>query len=159
VHLQETLHRLKQERERWVALLGVEPTDIELADLLGIPTKKVQLLRSVDQEAISLDISIGSAGDTVLGDLIPDLTRYEPSQLADRHACQAALQSLLSKLSDRERRVITLRFGLIDGEERTLESIGREYGLTRERIRQIEVKALKQLQHPRVKRFLQDFLA
>jgi RNA polymerase primary sigma factor len=107
---------------------------------------------------ISLDTPVGATGESVLGDLIPDFRQYEPSRFAERHALQITLKNLLNQLTERERRVLQLRYGLIDGQERTLESVGREFGVTRERIRQIEVKALRKLQHPRMSKQLHDFL-
>lgn len=158
IHVQETLRKLKQERERYVAKNGVEPTSQQLAELLGLSITKVQLVCVAEQQAISLDMPVGSTRDTVLRDLIPDLRHYEPSRLLEHQLLHTTLGEMLDKLDERERRIIQLRFGLLDGHEQTLESIGREYGLTRERIRQIEVKALRRLGKRDNKRELRDFL-
>jgi RNA polymerase primary sigma factor len=160
VHIQEDLRRLKRCSEQIFAVSGTEPTDKELSDAIGVPIKKICFLRTIDKQTFSLDVQIGRDGDggAVLGDVIPDFNQYEPSRLIDERDLKLLIQDLLNQLNERERRVLSLRFGLCDGKELTLEAIGRIYGVTRERIRQIEIKALKRLRHPRMSRILRAFL-
>lgn len=157
VHVQENLRFINQARQQWMDTYGREPQDTELAIVLDMPIKTVQRIRQMSQSTVSFDVPIGRDHDTVLGDLIPDTHQYEPSRLVSQAALPEVIRETLAKLTDRERRVIMLRFGLADGKSRTLQEVGEEFGVTRERIRQIEVKALRRLRHPRVKSMLRDF--
>ncbi len=157
VHVVETVRRMRQVGQRLSDALGREPTDEELADAIHLPLMKVQTLRRMARDPISLELPVGSEENTLLGDLLPDQRVLSPLDSVSHKALQEAIRMVLDQLTPRERRVIKLRFGLEDGHRRTLEEVGREFGVTRERIRQIEVKALRRLKHPVVARLLRDY--
>jgi RNA polymerase primary sigma factor len=158
VHVVETLRRMRQTTQNLTDAFGREPTDEELADALRLPLKKVQTIRRMERDPISLELPVGPDGDSLLGDLLPDPRLRSPVESASYNALREAIGRALNRLTERERQVIVLRFGLADGKVRTLESIGKVFGVTRERIRQIEVKALRHLSHPRLSRLLRDYL-
>lgn len=158
VHLTETLRRIWHTRQRMSMELGHEPGDDELAQQLGIPAQKLRHYLKSGLECISLDMRVRGDADTALGELIPDPWQASPEEIVDQQATQDLIRDALSHLSERERYVIEQRFGIVDGQKRTLEDIGQEIGVTRERIRQIEAKALKHLQKPSIKRGLRTLL-
>ncbi len=158
VHVVETLRRMQQITERLTDAFGREPTDEELADALHLPLKKVRTIRRMARNPISLELPVGPDGDSLLGDLLPDPRLGSPVDIANDNALRKAIGLVLDRLTERERQVIMLRFGLVDGKEHTLEAIGRVFGVTRERIRQIEVKALRHLSQPSLSRLLRDYM-
>ena len=136
---------------------GREPTEIELADALNLPVEKVREILKVSADPISLDTTIGEEDDSHLGDFIKDETVVGPEEAASYSMLQDQIARLLETLTDREQRVLILRFGLKDGRSRTLEEVGKEFNVTRERIRQIEAKALRKLRHPSRARMLKGY--
>jgi len=137
---------------------GREATPEEIADEMGIPVQRVNSLLKMAQQTISLQAPVGEDGDASFGDLIEDKTAENPSDTTSYHLLKQKLKDVLASLTERERKIVELRFGLVDGYERTLEEIGKQYKVTRERIRQIEAKALRKLRHPTRARHLQGFL-
>jgi RNA polymerase primary sigma factor len=125
---------------------------------MGIPPEKVRDIMKVSQEPVSLETPIGEEEDSHLGDFIEDRSMVAPSDAASHQLLKEQVEDVLDSLSSRERKVLQLRFGLDDGRSRTLEEVGREFGVTRERIRQIEAKALRKLRHPSRSRKLKDYL-
>jgi len=158
VHLVDLLNQMIRLRRDLLAELGREATQAELAAGLGVTVARIDELQRVSREPVSLDSPVGDTADTELGDLIEDTAAIEPAEAAMISLRSTQLGAVLSALSDRERRVIELRFGLADGESHTLEEIGREFGLTRERIRQIERRTLAKLRHPARSEVLRDYL-
>jgi RNA polymerase primary sigma factor len=158
VHMVETINRLMRESRRMVQELGREPTDEELSKALGIPVEKVRSIRKTSLEPVSLETPVGQEEDSQLGDFIEDSKVLAPSDAASHQMLREQVEQVLNQLTERERRVLQLRFGLEDGHSRTLEEVGKEFGVTRERIRQIEVKALRKLRHPRLGKKLRDYL-
>lgn len=158
VHMVEIINRLHKTAYRLAQEFGREPTHEEIGRGMEITSDKVREIMSVSQWSISLETPIGEEGDSHLGDFIEDRATLLPADAASRELLKAQLNEMLSELSDRERRILTLRFGLEDGLARTLEEIGREFNVTRERIRQIEAKALRKLRHPSRSRKLKDYL-
>ena len=138
--------------------LGREPTSEEIAERLGTTKQKVEEALEISRDPVSMDSPIGEEEDSSLGDFIEDENMLSPSDSADYQMLKKELVNALDTLTDRERKVIELRFGLIDGQARTLEEVGKEFKVTRERIRQIEAKALRKLRHPSRSRKLKDFL-
>ena len=138
--------------------LGREPTSEELARDLGLSADKVREILKISQEPVSLETPIGEEEDSHLGDFIEDVKAIAPAEAASHRLLKEQVETVLNQLTDRERRVLELRFGLGDGRSRTLEEVGREFGVTRERIRQIEAKALRKLRHPSRSRKLKDYL-
>jgi RNA polymerase primary sigma factor len=158
VHMVETINRLMRESRRMLQELGRDPSDEELSKALGIPVEKVRSIRKTSLEPVSLETPVGQEEDSQLGDFIEDSKVLAPSDAASHQMLREQVEQVLNQLTERERRVLQLRFGLEDGHSRTLEEVGKEFGVTRERIRQIEVKALRKLRHPRLGKKLRDYL-
>ncbi len=158
VHMVETINRLIRTSRRLQQELGREPTSEEIALDMGLPSDKIRDIMKISQEPVSLEMPIGEEEDSNLGDFIEDSKALAPSDAASLVVLKEQVEDVLYSLSDRERRVLELRFGLDDGRSRTLEEVGREFGVTRERIRQIEAKALRKLRHPTRSKKLRDFL-
>ncbi len=146
-----TARRLTQEN-------GREPSDEELAQALDLTVEKVRSIRKTSMEPVSLETPVGQEEDSQLGDFLPDEKLEAPSDAASHQMLREQVAQVLDQLTEREKRVLKLRFGLEDGTQRTLEEVGKEFGVTRERIRQIEVKALRKLRHPRFGKKLRDYL-
>ncbi|MBA2370894.1 MAG: RNA polymerase sigma factor RpoD [Chloroflexi bacterium] len=159
VHMVETINKLIRVSRGLLQELGREPTAEEIAERMLITADKVREIVKVSQEPVSLETPIGEEEDSHLGDFIPDNQALAPSDAASHKLLKEQVESVLEGLTGRERRVLQLRFGLEDGRTRTLEEVGREFNVTRERIRQIEAKALRKLRHPSRARVLKDFIA
>lgn len=158
VHMVETINKLVRTQRQLVQDLGRDPTNEEIAEQMGIEVTKVQEIRKIAQEPVSLETPIGEEEDSHLGDFIEDETAVNPDDAANYTMLREQLNDVLSCLGQREKRVLQLRFGLIDGTPRTLEEVGKEFDVTRERIRQIEAKALRKLKSPNKSESLKDFL-
>jgi len=157
VHMVETINRFNRTQRRLMQELGREPTPEEVAAALGIDPAKAREIIKVSQEPTSLETPVGDEEDSHLGDFIADQGLL-PDEQATRQLLKAHLDEVLDTLSPREKRVLQLRFGLDDGKQRTLEEVGKEFGVTRERIRQIEAKAIRKLKHPTRAKKLRDYL-
>jgi len=158
VHMVETINKLIRTSRRLVQEYGREPTSEEIGRGMEITPEKVREIIKVSQEPVSLETPIGEEEDSHLGDFIEDRTAQAPPDVASHQLLKEQVEEVLGSLTDRERRVLQLRFGLEDGRSRTLEEVGREFGVTRERIRQIEAKALRKLRHPSRSKRLKDYL-
>ncbi|MDE6732554.1 MAG: RNA polymerase sigma factor RpoD, partial [Oscillospiraceae bacterium] len=158
VHMVETITRVKKAQSQLLHENGAEPNEDEIAEFLGMSVEKVREIIRIAQDPVSLETPIGEEEDSHLGDFIPDEDAPAPADEACTSMLKQMLAQVLDTLSERERRVIILRYGLIDGRQRTLEEVGQEFQVTRERIRQIETKALRKLRHPTRSRKLKDFL-
>lgn len=158
VHMVETITRVKKAQSQLLHENGCEPNEEEIAEFLNMKVEKVREIIRIAQDPVSLETPIGEEEDSHLGDFIPDEDAPAPSDEACISMLKQTLGEVLDTLSDREKRVIILRYGLIDGRQRTLEEVGQEFQVTRERIRQIETKALRKLRHPIRSRRLRDFL-
>jgi RNA polymerase primary sigma factor len=158
VHMVETINKLVRVQRQLLQDLGREPLPEEIGKQMGIPADKVREILKVSQEPVSLETPIGEEEDSHLGDFIEDSDAVVPVDAASFILLQEQLESVLHTLSEREKKVIQLRFGLLDGHPRTLEEVGREFGVTRERIRQIESKTLSKLRHPSRSQKLRDYL-
>jgi RNA polymerase primary sigma factor len=158
VHMVETINKLVRVQRALLQDLGREPTPEEIGRQMGVPADKVREILKVSQEPVSLETPIGEEEDSHLGDFIEDSDAVVPVDAASFILLQEQLESVLHTLSEREKKVIQLRFGLLDGHPRTLEEVGREFGVTRERIRQIESKTLSKLRHPSRSQKLRDYL-
>ena len=158
VHMVETINKVKKISSQLLHKNGHEPTAEEIAEELGMPVDKVREIMRVAQEPVSLETPIGEEEDSHLGDFIPDDDAPAPADAASHTLLKEQLEEVLSSLTDREAKVLRLRFGLEDGRPRTLEEVGKEFDVTRERIRQIEAKALRKLRHPSRSKKLKDFL-
>src|SRR4051794_337720 len=158
VHVGETINRVKKTGHRLQQILEREPTHEEIARALDIGDDKVRQVLDVSRHPVSLEAPVGQDGDAFLGDFIEDETMPAPLDLASQQLLKSQIGDALQRLTDRERRIIELRYGLQDGRYRTLEEVGREFGITRERIRQIEAKALRKLRHPTYSRKLRGYL-
>ncbi|MCL5960901.1 MAG: RNA polymerase sigma factor RpoD [Chloroflexi bacterium] len=158
VHMVETINKLIRISRRMLQELGREPTSEEIAEEMGITVEKVREIIKVSQEPVSLETPIGEEEDSHLGDFIEDQAALAPADAASHQLLKEQVEDVLDSLSLRERRVLQLRFGLDDGRSRTLEEVGNEFGVTRERIRQIEAKALRKLRHPSRSKKLKDYL-
>jgi RNA polymerase primary sigma factor len=158
VHMVETINKLVRVQRQLLQDLGREPTPEEIGKVMGIGADKVREIQKVSQEPVSLETPIGEEEDSHLGDFIEDSDAVVPVDAASFILLQEQLGSVLHTLSEREKKVIELRFGLVDGHPRTLEEVGREFGVTRERIRQIESKTLSKLRHPSRSQRLRDYL-
>jgi RNA polymerase primary sigma factor len=158
VHMVETINRLIRISRRLLQDLGREPTSEEIAEQMEISPEKVREIIKVSQEPVSLETPIGEEEDSHLGDFIEDHTALAPADAASHQLLKEQVEDVLESLTDRERKVLQLRFGLDDGRSRTLEEVGKEFHVTRERIRQIEAKALRKLRHPSRSRKLKDYL-
>lgn len=157
VHMVETINRFIRTSRKLMQELGREPTPEEIAKEMGIEPDKVREIIKVSQEPTSLEAPVGEEKDSTLGDFIPD-DEIRPEDQASAELLKAHLGEVLDTLNDREKKVLKLRFGLEDGRQRTLEEVGKEFGVTRERIRQIEAKALRKLRHPTRSKKLKDYL-
>ena len=158
VHMVETINKVKKVSSQLLHKNGHEPTAEEIAEELAMPVDKVREIMRVAQEPVSLETPIGEEEDSHLGDFIPDDDAPAPADAASHTLLKEQLDEVLSSLTDREAKVLRLRFGLEDGRPRTLEEVGKEFDVTRERIRQIEAKALRKLRHPSRSKKLKDFL-
>lgn len=158
VHMVETINKLIRTQRQLLQKFGREPTPEEIARKMKFTPEKVREVMKISQEPVSLETPIGEEEDSHLGDFIEDSEVEAPSDAASFTMLQEQLREVLNTLNDRERKVIQLRFGLQDGHPRTLEEVGREFGVTRERIRQIESKTLGKLRHPNRSGILRDFL-
>jgi RNA polymerase primary sigma factor len=158
VHMVETINRLIRISRRLLQDLGREPTSEEIAEQMEITPEKVREIIKVSQEPVSLETPIGEEDDSHLGDFIEDHTALAPADAASHQLLKEQVEDVLGSLTERERKVLQLRFGLDDGRSRTLEEVGKEFHVTRERIRQIEAKALRKLRHPSRSRKLKDYL-
>ncbi|TMC47478.1 MAG: RNA polymerase sigma factor RpoD [Chloroflexi bacterium] len=158
VHMVETINKLVRVSRRLLQELGREPTDEEIADEMGVTPEKVREIIKVSQDPVSLETPIGEEEDSHLGDFVEDKEATAPSEAASLTMLRTEVEDILDTLTPRERRVLQLRFGLIDGHQRTLEEVGKRFGVTRERIRQIEAKALRKLRHPSRSKKLKDYL-
>ena len=158
VHMGETINKVKKVQSQLLHQNGHEPTPDEIAEELDLPVDKVREIMRVAQEPVSLETPIGEEEDSHLGDFIPDDGAPAPADAASHTMLREQLSDVLSTLTPREEKVLRLRFGLEDGRSRTLEEVGREFNVTRERIRQIEAKALRKLRHPSRSRKLKDYL-
>ncbi len=158
VHMVETINKLARVQRQLTQDLNREPTDEEIAKKLGISVDKVREVYKISQDPVSLETPIGEEDDSHLGDFIRDERTVSPEEYATEELLKEELASVLLTLTDREEKVLRLRFGLDDGQCRTLEEVGQIFGVTRERIRQIEAKALRKLRHPSRSRKLKDFL-
>jgi len=148
VHMVESINKVTRTHRRLTQIYGREPDDVELADELGLSIERVRQIQHISHEPVSLDKPIGTEGESQLRDFIPDDESPSPMDLATHSFLKEQISRVLDTLTPRENRVLRLRFGLDDGRSRTLEEIGREFKVTRERIRQIEAKALRKMRHP-----------
>ena len=158
VHMVETITKVKKMQSQLLHANGYEPTEDEIAEKLNMPLDKVREIIRIAQDPVSLETPIGEEEDSHLGDFIPDEDAPAPADEACNSVLKQTIGEVLDTLTEREKRVIILRFGLIDGRQRTLEEVGQEFQVTRERIRQIETKALRKLRHPTRSKKLKDFL-
>ncbi|MDY3918760.1 MAG: RNA polymerase sigma factor RpoD [Candidatus Limivivens sp.] len=158
VHMVETINKTLRMTRTLLQELGREPTPEEVADRLNVPVSRVREVLKISRDPVSLDTPIGEEDDSHLGDFIEDDSALSPADSAAFSMLRAELSTALESLTDRERQVVRLRFGLEDGRARTLEEVGKEFNVTRERIRQIEAKALRKLRHPSRSKRLKDFL-
>ena len=159
VHMVETINKVIRVNRQLLQELGHDPTQEETAEEMGMPVEKVREILKIAQEPVSLETPIGEEEDSHLGDFIPDEDASEPSEAASFTLLKEQLVDVLSTLTPREEKVLRLRFGIEDGRTRTLEEVGKEFNVTRERIRQIEAKALRKLRHPSRSKKLKDFLS
>jgi RNA polymerase primary sigma factor len=157
VHMVETINRLIKVSRQLLQELGREPTVEEIAESMALTPEKVREVMKISQEPISLETPIGEEEDSHLGDFIEDQEAVAPAEAASVMLLKEKMQDVLQNLTERERKVLVLRFGLEDGHQRTLEEVGQEFGVTRERIRQIEAKALRKLRHPSRGKALKDY--
>ena len=158
VHMVETINKLVRVSRRLVQEYGREPTSEEIGRELELTPERVREIMKVSQEPVSLETPIGEEEDSHLGDFLPDESALAPADAASHQLLKEQVMDVLSSLTPRERKVLELRFGLEDGRSRTLEEVGREFNVTRERIRQIEAKALRKLRHPTRSKKLKDYL-
>ncbi len=158
VHMVETINKLIRVSRQLLQKLGREPSPEEIAEEMGMPPEKVREILKISQEPVSMETPIGEEEDSHLGDFIEDDNVPAPAEAAAFVLLKEQLVEVLGTLTDREQKVLRLRFGLDDGRARTLEEVGKEFNVTRERIRQIEAKALRKLRHPSRSRKLKDFL-
>ena len=159
VHMVETINKLTRVQRQLVQELDREPTAEEIAERLGnISAEKVREIQKISMEPVSMETPIGEEDDSHLGDFIEDKHALSPDEYATNELLKDEINNVLMMLTERERKVIQLRFGLIDGRARTLEEVGKVFGVTRERIRQIEAKALRKLKHPTKSKRLKDFV-
>ncbi len=158
VHMVETINKVIRVSRQLLQELGHDPSPAEISEEIGMPVDKVREILKIAQEPVSLETPIGEEEDSHLGDFIPDEGASEPSEAASFTLLKEQLVDVLSTLTPREEKVLKLRFGIEDGRARTLEEVGKEFNVTRERIRQIEAKALRKLRHPSRSKKLKDFL-
>jgi RNA polymerase primary sigma factor len=158
VHMVETVNRILRTQRMLVQTLGREPTAAEIAERVDLPADRVAEIRRLAMEPVSLHSPVGEEDGSELGDLIEDAEAVPPADLVSAGMLQNHLAEVLNSLGDREREVVRMRYGLVDGEPRTLEEVGRAFGVTRERVRQIEAKSLAKLRHPHLSEQLRDYL-
>lgn len=158
VHMVETINKVKKAKSQLLHLNGHEPTPEEISEYLNMPVDKVREILRVAQDPVSLETPIGEEEDSHLGDFIPDDEALAPADAASMSLLKEQLAEVLKTLTPREEKVLSLRFGLEDGNPKTLEEVGKEFNVTRERIRQIEAKALRKLRHPSRSKKLRDFI-
>lgn len=158
VHIGETINRVKKTSHRLQQIIEREPTQEEIALAMAVTIEKVQQVLDVSRHPVSLEAPVGSEGDALLGDFIEDESLPAPIDLASQGLLKGQITDALTKLSERERKIVVLRYGLEDGRFRTLEEVGKDFGITRERIRQIESKALRKLRHPQSSDRLRGYL-
>ena len=158
VHMVETINKLARIQRQLTLELNREPSEDELAAKMGISVEKIREIYKISQEPVSLETPIGEEDDSHLGDFVPDERNMSPEEYATNEILKDEISEVLLTLTEREEKVIRLRFGLEDGKARTLEEVGQMFGVTRERIRQIEAKALRKLRHPSRSRKLRDYL-
>jgi RNA polymerase primary sigma factor len=158
VHMGEVINKLVRVSRRLFQELGRDPDDEEIAEEMGLTPEKVQEVLRISREPLSLSSPIGEEGDAQLGDFVADTQSIAPSEAASLTMLRTEVENVLDTLTPRERRVLQLRFGLVDARQLTLEEVGKRFGVTRERIRQIEAKALRKLRHPSRSKRLTDFL-
>ena len=158
VHMVETINRLVREQRALIQELGREPTVEEIAERMSLSVEKVREIQKISQEPVSLEKPIGEEEDSHLGDFIPDDDAMSPADQVAYTLLKEQLLDAMKSLTAREEKVLRLRFGLDDGRQRTLEEVGREFNVTRERIRQIEAKALRKLRHPSRSKKLKDYI-
>lgn len=159
VHMVETINKLIRTSRHLLQILGREPTPEEIAEEMEIPVEKVMEIQKIAQDPVSLETPIGEEDDSHLGDFIPDDESPAPHDSAAYTLLKEQLEEVMSTLTPREAKVLKLRFGLEDGKARTLEEVGKEFQVTRERIRQIEAKALRKLRHPSRSKRLKDYMS
>ena len=159
VHMVETINRVSRTSRSLVQELGREPTLSEISQALGISEEKIAEVMKIAQDPVSLETPVGEEDDSHLGDFIPDGEAAEPAESASYNMLRQQLAEVMQTLSPRECKVLRLRFGLEDGRAHTLEEVGKEFDVTRERVRQIEAKALRKLRHPSRSKILKDFLS
>ena len=157
VHMIETINKLMRVQKKLIQKLGREPTEAELSKEMALPADQVRAVKRMSQQPISLQSKVGDNDDAHYGDFIPDLSSENPFEVTEGHLLKERLRDILNTLTDRERQVVDFRFGLTDGYSRTLEEVGRLFNVTRERIRQIEAKALRKLRHPSRMKSLGDY--
>jgi RNA polymerase primary sigma factor len=155
----ETINKVIRVSRQLLQELGHDPTAEEIAEEMNLPVDKVRDILKIAQEPVSLETPIGEEEDSHLGDFIPDEEASEPAEAASFALLREQLDEVLDTLTPREKKVLELRFGMTDGRTRTLEEVGKEFNVTRERIRQIEAKALRKLRHPSRSKKLKDFLS
>ena len=158
VHMVETINKVMRVERQLLQELGRQPKPEEVAQEMGMSVEKIREVLKIAQEPIPLETPIGEEEDSHLGDFIPDEDITAPSDAASQVMLKEELEDVLKTLTDREAKVLKMRFGLEDGRMRTLEEVGRDFNVTRERIRQIEAKALRKLRHPSRSKRLKDFL-
>ena len=158
VHMVETINKLTKTSRTLLQQLGREPTQAEIAEAMGIPESKVMEIQKIAQDPVSLETPIGEEDDSHLGDFLEDQSAVAPMDAAEAKMLKAQVEEILNTLAPREAMVLILRYGLKDNRPRTLEEVGRVFNVTRERIRQIEAKALRRLKHPNKMKKLKDFL-
>ena len=158
VHMIETINKLMRTQKRLLQDFGREPTPEEIADEMQLPVDRVRAVVKMAQQPISLQSPVGDSEDTNFGDFIEDKSTENPSEMTSFSLLKDKLSDVLSSLNERERKVLEQRFGLVDGYARTLEEVGKQFKVTRERIRQIEAKALRKMRHPTRIRQLHGFL-
>src|SRR3989344_602387 len=157
-HMVETINKLIRTSRKLMQDMGREPTPEEVGDMMDMSAERVREILKIAQDTTSLETPVGDEEDSMLGDFIQDTSQPSPIEAASRELLNANIEEVLSTLSDREARVLRMRFGLDGGQSMTLEDVGKYFGVTRERIRQIEAKALRKLKHPSRRRKLQDYL-
>ncbi|MBE7065552.1 MAG: RNA polymerase sigma factor RpoD [Ruminococcaceae bacterium] len=158
VHMVETINKLTRVQRQLCQKLGKEPTPDQIAKEMGMPVEKVREIIKISQEPVSLETPVGEEEDSHIGDFIPDEDTQTPAESAAQTLLREHIIEVLNSLTPREQRVLRLRFGLDDGRPRTLEEVGKEFNVTRERIRQIEAKSLRKLRHPTRSKKLKDYI-
>jgi RNA polymerase primary sigma factor len=158
VHMIETINKLMRVQKQLVQEFGREPTADEIADEVHLPVERVNAVLRMAQQPISLEAPVGDGEDAHFGDFLEDKGAESPVEMTGFHLLKDKIKDVLDTLSDRERQVLEQRFGLVDGYSRTLEEVGKQFQVTRERIRQIEAKALRKMRHPTRIRHLEGFL-